>query len=131
MDDNIHVGGEQLFVGVQTRKAQVILDINLRLHLGVRVVAQLIAPGDQFVFENIGHGDKLDILVSGKTIDHRAAAAAAASDKPNPQGVHCVLGNARFAGQNGKTRRCRGCFREITPRHTVTRLFVHSTKPLC
>ena len=101
---DIDIGMDQLLEGIEADEMMFRIDLDARLdgrnqilgaHLhrlavalhrdaGVArdvlgVVPQLVERAFQLVFENVGHGDQVDVFVAGQQIHDRLCAAAAAT----------------------------------------------------
>ena len=105
---DIDIGGEQLLVGIESDEMMVRLHADarldgrnqiLRLHLpagrrarrdaGMRKlgIAQLCERLFQMVFEDVRHGDQLDVLVAGEQVHHGLRAASATANQSGLQPV--------------------------------------------
>ncbi len=80
---DVDVGGQQLLVGVEPGEQLIVRDLYL-IRLGL---LQSLAGRGQFVGEQIGHGDQLDVLAGVHGVHGGAAAASSAADQADAEAV--------------------------------------------
>jgi len=80
VDDDINIGLQQFFIGIQADEAHVVLDVYLGLDFGIIIALHFAALVFELIFKNIGQRHNFYIIVPVQAVENRAAAASAAPD---------------------------------------------------